>query len=169
MNEEHYWFRNYKENEKVDPNDVNFFGCLYGVISAIVMFMILVMCFLLGGCKSVKYVPVVTVHTDTCYITKQQRDSIWLHDSIFVSEKQSGDTIFVNVTKWHTKYQEKQVHDTLYISKIDSIPQPYPVEVKVEKPLSKWQKFIMNFGAIALSLLFMWIVWQAWKLYNHRF
>ena len=74
----------------------------------------------LTSCTATKYVEVEKVRTDTTYITKWQRDSVWLHDSIHVTEK--GDT--VRIEKWHTKYKEKQVHDTLYKSRVDSIPVP---------------------------------------------
>ena len=59
---------------------------------------------LLCGCKSIEYVPVVQkeTHTDSIYLTKVQRDSIWLHDSIRVEAR--NDT--VRVDRWHTKYVE---------------------------------------------------------------
>ena len=62
--------------------------------------------------------------------------------------------------EWHTKYKLKEVHDTTYISKTDSVPQPYPVEVikEVEKPLSWWQKFRMTLGTIALGAVGIGIV-----------
>ena len=47
---------------------------------------------LLCGCKSIEYVPVVQkeTHTDSIYLTKVQRDSIWLHDSIRVEAGARG-------------------------------------------------------------------------------
>lgn len=104
---------------------------------------------LLCGCTTTRYVPVVEKHVDTTYITKWQHDSIHVHDSTLVWQK--GDTVLVE--KWHTKYVEKQVHDTTYISKKDTVPQPYPVPEYVEKELSWWQRFRMNAGGIALGLL----------------
>lgn len=162
-----YWFRN--EKEQTDKKDKRTICCLYGFTTAIITFVIVLLCFVFGGCKSVKYVPVVTVHTDTCFITKQQRDSIHILDSIFVSEKQNGDTIFVNVTKWLTKYIERTSHDTTYISKRDTIPAPYPVEVKVEKELSKWQRFRMTIGGIALAMFAYWFVKTCYNFYRRRY
>ena len=100
----------------------------------------------LCSCTKTEYITVEKVRTDTTYITKHQRDSIWLHDSIQVTEK--GDT--VRIEKWHTKYVEKQVHDTLYQSKTDSIPVPYPVIKEVEKPLTKTQRGLMLAGFLAI-------------------
>lgn len=162
-----------KEDKKKDllddlMPDVMLHGCLEAVVMFIV-FLLLILLF--GSCKSVKYIPVIEHRTDTCYITKHQRDSIWLHDSIHVKEKQQGDTIWLEVQKWHTKYVESRTHDTIYISTHDTIPQPYPVEVikKVEKPLSWWQKLLQRSGAIALVALFVWMVWQGAKIYMRRY
>ena len=97
-------------------------GCA-GAIAFWLVLVILMLCF--AGCKT-RMVVVETVRTDTTYITKQQRDSIWLHDSIFMHEYQNGDTVFMLRDRWHTKYIESIKHDTTYIAKTDSVPVPYP-------------------------------------------
>ena len=103
---------------------------------------------LLFGCKSVQYVPVETTHTDTLIITKQQRDSIWQHDSIYLHEWMSADTVYVLKERWHTKYIEKEVRDTTYISKTDSVPVPY----SVERQLTAWQAFKVKTGGVLLGV-----------------
>lgn len=122
----------------------------WGMIGIIITILMLSFC----SCKSVEYVPVIEHKTDTVIQTKVQKDSIWLHDSIHVTEK--GDTI--RIEKWHTKYVEKQVHDTLYQSKIDSVPAPYPVTEYVEKKLSTWQVVLMTIGALTLMGILIFIV-----------
>lgn len=102
----------------------------------IVPIIIVVLAICLSACTKTEYVTVEKVKIDTTYITKHQRDSIYLHDSTFIKEK--GDTLLIE--KWHTKYIEKEVHDTCYQSKVDSIPVPYPVEKEVPAQLSWWQK-----------------------------
>jgi hypothetical protein len=103
----------------------------------------------MAGCKTKeRVVTVEKVRTDTTYITKHQRDSVWLHDSIHVTEK--GDTI--RIEKWHTKYIEKATHDTLYQATHDTIPQPYPVEKLVERELTWWQQTRMHLGEALLAL-----------------
>lgn len=99
------------------------------------------------GCKT-KYVTVERVHTDTLIISKHQRDSIYLHDSTSMSEKQMGDTIYIKLEKWHTKYVYRAVHDTTYISTTDSVPVPYPIE----KALTIWQRTKIRFGGIAIGV-----------------
>ena len=106
-------------------------------------------CALFSSCKSVEYVPVIEHHTDTLIQTNLQRDSIYVHDSIMVS--QQGDT--VRIEKWHTKYVEREVHDTLYQAVHDSIPQPYPVIKEVPAELTWWQHF-----RISLANILLWVV-----------
>ena len=104
---------------------------------------------LMAGCKTKeRVVTVEKVRTDTTYITKHQRDSVWLHDSIHVTEK--GDTI--RIERWHTKYIEKATHDTLYQHKTDSVPVPYPVEKLVERELTWWQQTRMHLGEALLAI-----------------
>lgn len=133
---------------------------------------IIAMVLVLSGCKTrTVVVTVPEVRTDTLIITKSQRDSIWLHDSVHVSEKTENDTVWLEVKKWHTKYIETRTRDTIYIATHDTIPHPYPVEVikEVEKELTWWQKTKMWVGGIAMLLLLAWFVWQAALIYMRRY
>ena len=131
-------------------------GCLQGAAFVVLIIMGLLLCSMLSGCTTTKYVQVPVVHNDTTIVTKHQRDSIWLHDSTYIKEK--GDT--VRIEKWHTKYIEKQVHDTTYIAKVDTIREVFTNEV--EKPLTWWQQTKMHIGAIALYLLaLLAVIWVA--------
>ena len=107
-------------------------GCFQMVAFIVMLIVGLLLCAMLSGCTTTKYVTVPEYHTDTLIQTKVQKDSIWLHDSIYVHEWTKGDTIFVESRKWLTKYVDHEVHDTTYVSKTDSIP--YPVEVTKEVP-----------------------------------
>ena len=121
----------------------------------------------LTSCTTTKYVEVEKVRTDTTYITKWQKDSVWLHDSIYVTER--GDTVLVE--KWHTKYVEKQVHDTTYVSTHDTIPDPFPVETikVVPAELSWWQKLRLWIGNVGLVVILGFVGWfgvRLWKVYH---
>lgn len=126
-------------------------GCLSGASLVVAMIITLVIC-ALSGCKSVKYIKVPDIRTDTLYINKTQRDSIWLHDSVNVVEKQIGDTVYLLHDRWHTKYVESIKHDTLYQSRVDSVGVPYPVTEYVEKPLTWWQKTRIHCGDLLLLI-----------------
>ena len=104
------------------------------------------------GCKSVKYIPVETVRTNTQYKTNTVHDtiidSVFMHNDVYKHDSVitylRGDTIFVD--RWHTiiqttldkgrKLHSNVVHDTIYINKTDSVQVPVPVERK----LTKWEK-----------------------------
>lgn len=103
------------------------------------------MLFVICSCRTVKYIPVETIKVDTSYINKLQRDSIYMLDSVYVKEK--GDTVLIE--KYKYLYRDKLVRDTLYMAKTDSIQVSYPVE----KELTRWQRFRMDFGGWAMCIV----------------
>ena len=121
------------------------------VMIAIALLMLLIF---LSSCTTTKVVTVEKVKTDTTYITQHQRDSIWLHDSIHVTER--GDTI--RIERWHTKYISKEVHDTLYRAKHDSIPVPYEVIKEVPRQKTLLERVVVCAGIIAIMILILIIV-----------
>lgn len=124
-------------------------GCFGIIVWMLLVFLCGMILIGFGSCRSVKYVPVETVKHDSIYITQHQKDSVYIHDSIYQKEK--GDTLILE--KWHTKYIEKQVHDTLIQVERDTIPQPYPYEVEVPAKLSWWQKTRIHIGEVTLIAL----------------
>lgn len=96
----------------------------------------------LASCKQVQYVPVETVRLDSIYLTQTLRDSIYKYDSIYVRDK--GDTVFVD--RYRYLFVDKLRRDTMYISRIDTLRVPYPVE----KELTRWQQFRLDVGGYAI-------------------
>ena len=115
---------------------------------------LLVLSVALGSCTTTKYVEVEKVHTDTLYMSKVQKDSVYLHDSIFVNQWQRGDTIYQTRDRWHTAWRDRLVTDTVIHLVTDTVTKPYPViqEKKVEKVLTWWQRFRMMLGDIAIII-----------------
>lgn len=155
-----------KYTEAQNRKDKETLGCLGSLLILAAVVVILLFCY---GCTTTRYVPVIEHRTDTVQITKQQRDSIWLHDSIYMHEYIQGDTTFILRDRWHTKYIESISHDTTYISKRDTIPQPYPVEVEVERQLTWWQKFRLSMANVILWFLLIWGVALGLKMYWKKF
>lgn len=135
--------------KKLDPQDQMAAGCFRAVAIIAAFIIAMIICSFFTSCKSIEYVPIIEHHTDTLIKTNVQRDSVYVHDSVTITQK--GDTVLMD--RWHTKYVEREVHDTTYVSKIDSILTSYPVEVKVEKQLTWWQQTRLHLANILLWLL----------------
>ncbi len=117
--------------------------------------MVVVLC-CICSCTTTKYVPVVEYHTDTLIQKMTQRDSIYLHDSTIVREK--GDT--VRIEHWRTKYHDREVHDTIYQSRIDSVPAPYPVTEYVERKMSAIDKLLIAAGILSIISVLIFAVYK---------
>jgi acetyl-CoA carboxylase beta subunit len=112
----------------------------------------------LAGCKT-REVVVTEHHTDTLRLVQHHRDSIYLHDSTFVREYIQGDTVRIITEMWHTKYRDRLKTDTLYRSRTDSVPVPYPVIKEVKKPLTMIEKGLMGTGIGSIvGILFYCII-----------
>ena len=112
----------------------------------------------LAGCKT-REVVVTEHHTDTLRLVQHHRDSIYLHDSTFVREYIQGDTVRIITEMWHTKYRDRLKTDTLYRSRTDSVPVPYPVIKEVKKPLNFFEKGLMGTGIGSIvGILFYCII-----------
>ena len=134
-----------------------YIGCWYSLVASLILMVMIALS--MCSCTKTEYITVEKVRTDTTYITKQQRDSIWLHDSIHIRER--GDTMLIE--RWHTKYVESIRHDTCYLSRVDCVPVPYPVIREVEKELSKTQKGLMGLGLLSLIALVLTVGWRVKK------
>lgn len=104
---------------------------------------------LLAGCKSVQYVPVETVRSDSIYVDRYKRDSIYQRDSVFVNRWIAGDTIYQDKVVWKYVYRDMVKYDTVATLRSDTINVPYPVECK----LSKWEQLKLNVGGWAISII----------------
>ena len=97
------------------------------------------------SCRSVKYVPVESVRQDTVYVNRLQRDSVYVADSVFVREK--GDTVQIVRTRYIDRFRNRA--DTLRMISTDTIRVPYPVE----RELTRWQRFKLDIGGIAIGVV----------------
>ena len=114
----------------------------------------LLLALLLMGC-GVRVQPVEVGRTKVEYRERlqMQRDSIYLHDSIYVERR--GDTVYRD--RWHTRWRELIRSDTAYVERRDSIS--YPVVVEVEKPRSWLQRAEMSAYRVVILLLLIYASW----------
>ena len=119
---------------------------------------IAVMTLLLAGCKTV-YVPVETFSSDSIYINKWTRDSVYVKDSVFVHTK--ADTVFL--TKYHTLYKEVVIRDTMMVSRVDTTT----IVREVPRGFTKMESLKMNIGNGVLwavpIILFLYILYRKLK------
>lgn len=120
--------------------------CVWSLTGIIILLITL----LFTSCQSIKYVPIESVKRDSIYINKIQYDSIYRHDSIYVAR--SGDTLYIYKNRYIYKY--KNLVDTIYISRTDSVQVPYQVEMR----LSKWQSIKLELGGLTFGILFIFIL-----------
>lgn len=124
------------------------------LIYILIVFLMSGTCF--TSCRSPQYVPVESVKHDSIYISKILHDSIYQRDSIYVDRK--GDTVLIYKDRYLYKY--KNLIDTMYINRTDSIQVPFPVE----RELSWWQSVKVQVGEIAIGIIIGLIIIIAWLL-----
>jgi len=104
---------------------------------------------LLTGCKTtreIQYIPLESVRTEVR--DNYLRDSIYLHDSVYV--RNAGDTVWVE--RYSYKYIDRIKQDSIHIH--DSIPVPYPVEiVKFTNKITWMQQTLIYAGGVTLAIL----------------
>ncbi len=114
-----------------------------------------------SSCRSIRHIPIETVKHDSIYISKILHDSIYQRDSIYVDRK--GDTVLIYKDRYLYKY--KNLIDTMYINRIDSIQVPYPVE----KQLTRWQSMKLELGGWAFGIVIAFaLIVAGWLVYRIR-
>lgn len=137
------------------------------MLKAIVIGMIAVaLITLFVGCKTVtKVVEVEKVRTDTTYITKQQRDSIHIHDSVYLHEYTKGDTVYIEKVRWRTDIKEKLRIDTIYKSKTDTVK--VSVQETIVKQESKWKRLGKMIGQMLVMLMILFGIYCGIQIARH--
>lgn len=112
------------------------------------MLSILLVTLCLTGCKTVKFVPVPEYHTlyKMRVDTVQRWDSVYFRDSVYIAAK--GDTVCLTKTHWRERLRNIYHVKADTVMQRDSIRVAYPVE----KQLTKWQQWKMDFGGWAMGV-----------------
>ena len=99
---------------------------------------------------STQYVPVESVRYDSVFFEKIRKDSIFVHDSVFI--RQEGDTVFKDKFKIVYKYVLQR--DTMLTVRRDSIPVPIPVE----KKRTWWEQTKIDVGGYAVAIIVIYVL-----------
>lgn len=132
-------------------------------IIACLLLWVAVLVLLLSSCSRKVYVPVETVRVDTFLKTAVRVDSVRLTDSVYVSERTVGDTVYIvkTRTQWRDRLQLRV--DTVYRSHTDTLTKV--VEVVVEKKAKRQKMWPWLLGALAVGVVFFTFA----SLLTHRY
>ena len=120
-------------------------AALYTALAAIVALLIALF---FGSCRSVRVIEKEVIKTDTVLTTKIQIDSIYVNDSIYIRELIQGDTVKITTDRWHTRWRDRILYDSIYIAQRDTVR---VTDIKeVPRKLSGWQWFQIWAGRLAL-------------------
>ena len=120
-------------------------AALYTALAAIIALLIALF---FGSCKSVRVIEKEVIKTDTVLTTKIQIDSIYVNDSIYIRELIQGDTVKITTDRWHTRWRDRILYDSIYIAQRDTVR---VTDIKeVPRKLSGWQWFQIWAGRLAL-------------------
>lgn len=122
-----------------------------------VVFLILIACLALVGCKKIEYVSVPQVQIRDSIVTKTQHDSIYIK----VTEKQKNDTIYRDSIVYNYVFR----NDTIRINRTDSIPYPVEVEKLVEKKLNGYQRTMISLGWVMILTVVGYAGYKGLKFY----
>lgn len=118
------------------------------IVDVVILVVTSVIACLLTGCRSVRVIEKKVIKTDTVLTTKIQIDSIYVNDSIYIRELIQGDTVKITTDRWHTRWRDRILYDSIYIAQRDTVR---VTDIKeVPRKLSGWQWFQIWAGRLAL-------------------
>ena len=87
-----------------------------------------------ASCSSTKSMPVVQSNDTTSFIQRSARvDTFYLRDSVFVSEKQRGDTVYLTRVEWRDRWRTRVERDTVMDVQVEKEVVQLPPERYVPK------------------------------------
>ena len=123
----------------------------------VVMFALLVLfCVTASSCASTK--PLTNVRDSIRVEYKLDSVYVYAHDSVFRDRWREGDTIYVQVEKWQTRYKDKIIvqHDTIATTDTQEIAVKYVPDYYKRTSAGFW---------VLLLLLLAILAFKAYKIY----
>lgn len=123
------------------------------IVDMVVLAIAFIISLFLTGCKTVRTIEREVIKTDTVLTTKIQIDSIYVNDSIYIRELIQGDTVKITTDRWHTRWRDRILYDSIYIAQRDTVR---VTDIKeVPRKLSGWQWFQIWAGRLALIAIML--------------
>ena len=87
-------------------------------------------------------------------MVQHSHDTVVVRDSVFVSERQRGDTVYLTRVEWRDRWRTQMVHDT--IVRVDSIVQV--IEHPPERYVPPFYKRCTNALWVAIILIILGVL-----------
>lgn len=113
---------------------------------------------LLWGCRTVKLVPVPEYHVRDSVVLRHTRDSVYLHDSVYVTQYKQGDTVYRVKEKYITRWRNVQQKVVGSVVKTDSIHVPDYLVTEKPQHLTWYERTMMSVGAFTLLSFTLWLI-----------
>lgn len=97
------------------------------------------------------------VHNGSTTVVRS--DTIVVHDSVFVSEKVRGDTVYLTRVEWRDRWRTRIERDTV----VDVRVEKEIVELPPERYVPTFYKWSTTILWIGLAIIVIWLVLR-WKL-----
>lgn len=110
------------------------------------------------SCKSMCEIATVQSSDTTSFIQKSTSvDTIYQHDSVFVSERQKGDTVYLTRTEWRDRWRTRVERDTV----VDVRVQKEVVQLPPERYVPAFYKrcTIALWAIIAAAIAYVLLRW----------
>lgn len=121
-----------------------------------------VIALMMCGCKT-KYMATPEYHFLDVGKMVYQHDSIFAHDSVYVTQYVVGDTVFRDKVRTQYMYRYVGKADTVLVTRRDSVPYPVKTVVTEYKWRTRWydtlcRRFTVVVLACGVGALVAWIV-----------
>ena len=110
--------------------------------------------FLLVSCRSLEHCSTVVQNGSELFNVVRSVDTVVVRDSVFVSERQRGDTVYLTRTEYRDRWRTQIVHDT--IVRTDSIVQV--IEHPPERYIPPFYKRCTAIFWTLMALLILYVI-----------
>ena len=116
------------------------------------MLILSMMCLILLSCRSLE--PTISgTHNLSLIAHTSHHDTVLLRDSVFISERQRGDTVYLTRTEWRDRWRTRIERDTVVDVRIEK----EVVQLPPQRYVPKFYKHCTTYfwGIVVLFLLYI--------------
>ena len=131
-------------------------GCRDTIIACMLGIALVAFLLMAGGCRTQQ--PLVQTRDSVRVELRHDSVYVYSHDSIFRDRWRTGDTVYITVERWATRYKDKliEVHDTLTNTQTEQVAVKY---------VPAYYRNTSNGFWVLLAVLLLLISWKIAKRY----